>query len=130
MTAVLGPGAHPEAGRRPDAEPWVAVCRVADLVPERGAAAIVGDDQVALVRLLDGAVLAVDHRDPYSGARVMARGIVGTRGDVPTLASPMHKQVFDLRTGACLDAQGDEPRALRVWPVRVTDGVVEVRRPA
>ena len=34
---------------------------------------------------------------------MLARGIVGTRGDVPFVASPMHKQAFDLRTGQCLD---------------------------
>ena len=34
---------------------------------------------------------------------MLARGIVGTRGDVPFVASPMHKHAFDLRTGRCLD---------------------------
>ena len=51
--------------------------------------------------------------DPYSGAqRASSRGIVGTRQDAPTVASPMYKQVFDLRTGQCLDTQGKEPKAL------------------
>lgn len=109
--------------------PWVAVCRLTDLAPERGAAALVAGEQVALVRLVDDVVHAVDQRDPYSGAHVMSRGIVGTRGSAPTLTSPMHKQVFDLRTGECLEAMGSEPQALRVWPVRVERGVVEVRRP-
>ena len=99
-------------------------------MPERGAAALLGDGpaavQVALVRLHDGAVYAVSHRDPRTGAHVMARGIVGSRGDVPTLASPLHKEVYDLRTGACLD----DPRfALRVHPVRVDGGVVSVQDP-
>lgn len=109
--------------------PWVAVCRLRDLAPERGAAALVAGEQVALVRMVDDLVHAVDQRDPFSGAHVMSRGIVGSRGQVPTLTSPMHKQVFDLRTGACLDAMGKEPVGLRVWPARVTRGVVEVRRP-
>jgi len=39
----------------------------------------------------------------------------------------MYKQVFDLRTGACLDSQGKEPRSLRSWPVAVEDGQVLVR---
>lgn len=108
---------------------WVPVCRLTDLATERGAAALVDGEQVALVRTVDDEVHAVDQRDPFSGAHVMSRGIVGTRGEVTTLASPMHKQVFDLSTGRCLDAMGGEPLALRVWPVRVVDGVVEVRRP-
>jgi nitrite reductase (NADH) small subunit len=105
---------------------WTAVCRLDDLAPERGAAALVGGQQVALFRLVDDTVLAVDQLDPFSGAHVISRGIVGTRGDVPTVASPMYKQVFDLRTGRCLDGVGREPRDLRTRPVRVEGGVVLV----
>jgi nitrite reductase (NADH) small subunit len=70
-----------------------------------------------------GEVHAVDHHDPFSGANVIARGLVGSRQGVPTVASPMHKQSFDLVTGQCLD---DDSVALRVWPTRVTDGWVEI----
>jgi nitrite reductase (NADH) small subunit len=84
---------------------------------------------VALFRLFDGSVHAVGHRDPFSGAHVMARGIVGTRGDVPTVASPMYKQVFDLRTGVCLDVPEDPAVRLLVHAVRVRDGRVEVGPP-
>jgi nitrite reductase (NADH) small subunit len=104
---------------------WTAVCDFGSLVPDRGSAALVDGRQVALFRLRDSdEVLAVDHHDPFSGANVMARGLVGSRGDVPTVASPVFKQTFDLRTGACLD---DESVALGVWDIRVVDGVVEVR---
>ena len=108
---------------------WTAVCRVDDLAPERGAAALVGGEQVALFRLVDGTVLAVQQRDPYSGAYVISRGIVGTRGDVPTVASPMYKQVFDLRTGRCLDGVGREPQHLKAWDVRIEGDVVLVGGP-
>lgn len=104
---------------------WTRVCAVDDLVPDRGAAALVEGHQVALFRLSDsGAVHAVDHRDPFSQANVMARGLVGSRQGVPTVASPMHKQSFDLATGQCLD---DPDVSLQVWPTRVADGWVEVR---
>ena len=109
-----------------DAGPWTSVCSVEDLQPERGVAALVDGRQVALFRLFDGSLHAVGHRDPFSGAHVMARGIVGTRGDVPTVASPMYKQVFDLRTGVCLDAPEDPAVRLPVHAVRVRDGRVEV----
>lgn len=103
----------------------VAVCRVADLHPERGAAALVDGRQVALFRLAGtDEVLAVSHRDPFTGANVIARGLVGSRGDVVTVASPLLKQVFDLRTGHCLDEPGV---ALATYPVTVVDGVVHVR---
>ena len=107
---------------------WLAVCRLDALAPERGAVALVDGAQVAVFRLADDTVHAVQQLDPFSGAYVMARGIVGTRGDVPTLASPMYKQVFDLRTGLCLEAVGREPVNLSTWPVQVTGGTVFVDR--
>ncbi|WP_421734455.1 nitrite reductase small subunit NirD [Cellulomonas sp.] len=116
---------------------WTAVCRVDDLAPERGVAALLDGEQVALFRLVDGRVLAVQQHDPFSDAHVISRGIVGSRFvdevEVPTVASPMYKQVFDLTTGRCLDVAGKAPARglgpdLRTWPVRVTDGLVEVGR--
>ncbi|WP_243225624.1 nitrite reductase small subunit NirD [Microbacterium sp. CIAB417] len=109
-----------------DPQTLVRVCAVTDLEVERGRAALFGATQIALFLLVDGSVHAVDNLDPYSGANVLSRGIVGTRGEAPTVASPMHKQVFDLRTGECLDPQGKEPVALRVWPVTVIDGIVHI----
>lgn len=106
---------------------WTRICRVDDLLVERGAAALVGDRQIALFRTFDGRLFATDQIDPYSGAAVLSRGIVGDRAGVPTVASPMYKQVFDLRTGACLDTQGKDPLGVRVHPVAVTDGDVFVR---
>ena len=105
---------------------WTEVCRLTDLVPERGAAALVDGEQVAVIRLADDRVLAVQQLDPFSGAYVISRGIVGSRGDAPTIASPMYKQVFDLRTGACLESVGRDGQHLRVWPVRVEADVVLV----
>ncbi len=115
--------------RSPSRTVWTAVCRLDDLAPERGAAALVAGEQVALFRLVDDTVLAVDQLDPFSGAHVISRGIVGTRADVPTVASPMYKQVFDLRTGRCLDGVGREPVHLRAWSVRVDGDVVLVGAP-
>jgi NAD(P)H-dependent nitrite reductase small subunit len=109
---------------------WVAVCRLAELVPERGVAALVHGSQVALFRLLDDTVVAVQQRDPYSGAHVLSRGLVGTRGDAPTVASPMYKQVFDLRDGRCLDPVGQEPIDLETFDVLVRDGIVHLAVPA
>ncbi|GAA2801947.1 nitrite reductase small subunit NirD [Kribbella solani] len=101
------------------------VCAYDVLLPERGAAALLGDVQIALFRTHAGEVFAVGNQDPFSGANVMARGIVGSRGDVPTVASPMFKQVFDLRTGVCLD---DPDVVLPAYPVELVDGQVVVLR--
>jgi nitrite reductase (NADH) small subunit len=107
------------------AEPavWTAVCRYRDLQPERGVAALVGSVQVALFRTFDGAVYAIGNTDPFTGAHVLSRGIVGSRGEIPTVASPLHNQVFDLRTGACLD---DGTATAGAYNVRIRDGQVEM----
>jgi nitrite reductase (NADH) small subunit len=102
---------------------WTAVCARDDLQPERGAAAMIGGEQVALFRAFDGTLYAIGNQDPFTGAFVLSRGLVGTRGDIPTVASPLHKQVFDLRTGACLDDQGV---FVPVFAARERDGQVEV----
>jgi nitrite reductase (NADH) small subunit len=102
---------------------WTAVCPLSRLEPERGVAVLVDGAQVAVFRTHDGALYAIGHRDPISGANVMSRGIVGTRGDAVTVASPMHKQVYDLRTGECLDVPGVR---VPTFPVRCEAGVVEI----
>jgi nitrite reductase (NADH) small subunit len=105
---------------------WVQICPYERLEPERGVAALVEGAQIAVFLTHDRQLHAIDNYDPYARAHVLSRGIVGTRGDAPTVASPMHKQVYDLRTGACLDLPGV---AVRTYPVRCRDGMVEVRWP-
>lgn len=105
---------------------WRRVCALDDLEIERGRAALVDGAQIALFLLADGTVRATCNRDPYCDAYVLSRGIVGSRGDVPTLSSPMHKQVFDLRTGTCLDTRGKQPARLRTWQARSVDGQVQL----
>ncbi|WP_396448503.1 nitrite reductase small subunit NirD [Actinomadura sp.] len=102
---------------------WFHICSYADLIPERGVCAMVDGTQVAVFRVFDGGLHALSNLDPFSGAYVLSRGILGTRNGTPTIASPMYKQVFDLRTGVCLD----DPRvALPVFPVRRAGDRVEV----
>jgi nitrite reductase (NADH) small subunit len=103
---------------------WVDVIAETELPSEIGVPALVGNAPVAVFRTYDGAVHALSNLDPRTGASVMARGIVGSRGEVPTVASPLYKNVFDLRTGRCLD---DESLALARYETRVHDGVIQVR---
>lgn len=105
---------------------WTDVCPLDRITPERGVAALVDGRQVAVFRLADDRVLAVQQHDPYSGANVLSRGIVGSRGDVPTITSPLHKQVWDLGTGANLEPGGDAALDLATFDVEVRDGVVRV----
>lgn len=102
---------------------WRAICPASRLPVERGVAALVDGEQVAIFRTAAGDLHALSNHDPFSGAMVISRGIVGSRGDRHTVASPVFKQVFDLQTGRCLD---DPAVGLAVHPVRVVDGLVEV----
>ena len=83
---------------------WTDVASVDALTPDRGVAVMVGGRQVAVFLLSDGAVHAIDNHDPISQANVLSRGIVGDRGGVPVVASPIFKQCFELATGRCLDS--------------------------
>jgi nitrite reductase (NADH) small subunit len=103
---------------------WLPVCPLSRLPVERAVCVLLGGEQVALVRTREDTLYAVDNLDPVSGAMVMSRGIVGSRGDQDVLTSPMHKQAFSLTTGACLDVPDTW---LRVHDVRVVNGDVEVR---
>ena len=117
-------GTEPGAAGSVDAG-WSRICPVTALHPERGVAAMLDGQQVAVFLLHDGTVRAVQQTDPFASANVMSRGLVGTWRGRPSVASPMYKHVFDLESGACLDAKGDEPRSLRAYRTRVVDGVVE-----
>jgi nitrite reductase (NADH) small subunit len=107
-------------------ETWEDACALDELLPETGVCALIAGRQVALVRTaVPDAVYAVGNFDPFSKAFVLSRGIVGDRGGVPKIASPIYKQSFDLRTGQCLD----DPR-VRVpsFEVRVERGRILVCR--
>ena len=109
---------------------WIDVCGFAELLPERGACALVDGRQVAIFRTHDDELFALSNRDPFSGAYVLARGILGTRGSVPMVASPMYKQAFDLRTGRCLDDAARSVATFRIRRVRTASGErVEVALP-
>lgn len=106
---------------------WAPVCNRLELEPLWGEAAIVGGVQLALFLLPDGRVFAVSNHDPATGSAVMSRGIVGSKAvdghQRATIASPLHKDVFDLETGHCYTKPD---LRLPVWSVRDNDGVIEV----
>lgn len=103
---------------------WITVCPLERLIPGRGVAVLRPDGtQVAVFLLEDGALHAIGNVDPFSGAAVLSRGLVGDRGGEPTVASPLLKQVFSLRTGRCLD---DGTRAVTLHQVFVDGTVVRV----
>lgn len=122
--AIDHPGTDHSLVEIHDGERWVPVCGLDELLPGRGVAVLLGADQVALFRGSDGRdalLYALDNRDPFSGAQVLSRGLLGSRGRTRVLISPMLKQAFDLESGRCLDedtAPNGSGTTLRRWPVR------------
>ncbi|MDX3224438.1 nitrite reductase small subunit NirD [Streptomyces sp. ME19-01-6] len=100
---------------------WFAVCELSDLIPGRGVAALLPDGtQVAIFLDRAGQAYAIDNRDPFTGAYVLSRGLLGSVQERPFVASPLLKQRFDLETGRCLD---DEGVAVQAYAARIDDGV-------
>lgn len=86
---------------------WTAACPLTRLEPLRGVAVLLPDgSQVALFRLADDTIRAVGNVDPIGRAAVLSRGIVGDRGGMAVVQSPLKKQAFSLLDGSCLDAEG------------------------
>lgn len=103
---------------------WTEVCKLDDIIPDTGVAAKVGDQAVAIFRpARTDKLYALTAVDPFSGATVLARGMIGSVGETLTVASPIYKQRFALDSGACLD---DETVTLPTYDVKVEDGAVLV----
>ncbi|MGV0743970.1 nitrite reductase small subunit NirD [Mycolicibacterium sp. XJ870] len=99
---------------------WTTACRYDFLMPCRGVAVLLPDgSQAALFRLDDGSLHAVGNIDPFSGAAVLSRGIVGDRRGRATVQSPIKKQAFAFDDGSCLD---DPAVSIPVYRTRVTPG--------
>ncbi|WEH41923.1 nitrite reductase small subunit NirD [Streptomyces sp. AM 2-1-1] len=95
---------------------WFTLCERSLLTPGRGVAALLPDGrQVAVFLDRAGRVYAIDNRDPFTGAYVLSRGLIGSADGRPFVASPLLKQRFDLATGSCLD---DDEVAVEAFTLR------------
>jgi len=96
---------------------WIPVCSSEALAPGAATLARHGAARIAVLRLDDGTLCAVDNRCPHEGYPLQQGTLKG-----PVLTCCWHNYKFDARTGACL--MGDEDVA--TFPVREVDGRVEV----
>ena len=108
---------------QPTDDVWTPICEVDKLPADRGVTALVRGHAVAVFLTPDGSVYAIGNHDPFSRVTTLGRGIVGTRGGIPFVASTAARQAFDLRTGVCLD---DPSVSVPSYAVRVVDGIVQV----
>ena len=83
---------------------------------------------------------ALSNYDPFSGAFVLSRGIVGSTGDTLKVASPLYKQTFDLASGQTSEEALDDgarsfvadiesPSAHQATPAYETFGRLSFTRP-
>lgn len=102
---------------------WTAVCPAQDILPNTGVCALVAGRHVAIFRLKGDQYFAIDNLDPKSGASVMSRGLVGSLGELTVVASPLYKQHYDLRTGACIESP---ELSVRAYPLALREGQIWV----
>lgn len=101
---------------------WFAICSL-DEIPRRGGRRLaMGALRLAVFRTMDDRVFAVEDHCPHKGGR-LSEGIVHDN----CVTCPLHNLVIDLETG---QAQSVEPQSVRCFPVRVTNGTVQLNSDA
>ena len=102
------------------------LCSVEDLIANSGICALHEGEQVALFYLPEDEkkVYAIGNHDPFSGANVISRGIIGSITGKKVGASPIYKQHFELGSGQCIE---DENVSLKTYDVDLVDDQVMIR---
>jgi nitrite reductase (NADH) small subunit len=115
---------HSVATLASQTQTWVPVMASHRLRGDVGRCVLIDGKQIAIFRTADdNELFGLSNIDPFSGAPVISRGIVGSNSGEPKVASPMYKQSFSLRTGICFD---DPTVQLITYAVREVDGFIEV----
>ena len=69
---------------------------------------------------------ATDNQCPHKKDMVLARGLLGTDGEDPKVACPLHKKTFSLQNGKGLS---DPDFCVTTYPVELRDGELFVKLP-
>ena len=124
QAAVSDSTASPAAISTASSGTWHAVCALDDIWPNTGVCALVEGRQIAIFRLQDDLLYAIDNYDPHSDANVISRGIVGDLSGERVVASPIYKHHYQLRTGICVE---DTDIRLQTYPVELRDSAIWVQ---
>ncbi len=101
---------------------WHKICTLDNIQSNTGVCALVEGKQIALFRVNnEERIYALSNHDPFSGANVMSRGIIGDIQGERVVASPLYKQHFSLATGRCLE---DGEKYLEAYPSKIENGEV------
>lgn len=95
---------------------WHSICQVEEIPSLGGRTIRAGQMEIAVFRLSDGRIRAVDNRCPHKQGP-LAEGIVS--GD--TIICPLHARKINLETGEVLKPDSG---CVKTYPVKVEDGQV------
>lgn len=99
---------------------WFDIAPAADVPEGTHRCATAGEKPVVVIHA-DGELHAIANICPHAGLPI---GEGETRGGV--IVCPFHGYAYDLKTGRNLDYPHDEP-PVKKYPVRVTDGMIQVQ---
>ena len=104
---------------------WKKICNTAELLADTGLCAKGSEDQQIAIffEKKSQQLFAIDNHCPFSKANVLSRGLMAELNGVLTVASPIYKQHFDLKTGQCLE---DENVNVDTFQIRENAGNIEV----
>lgn len=104
---------------------WINVCATNDIPQDGGACVLVQDAQIAIFNFSHrNEWYATQNLCPHKQQMVLSRGMIGSVGDIPKVACPLHKKTFSLQTGECLS--GDDYH-IKTYPIKVENGMVFVQ---
>ncbi|MHB8079513.1 MAG: Rieske (2Fe-2S) protein [Candidatus Krumholzibacteriia bacterium] len=98
---------------------WTRICRLADIAPGATRAVVVDGERVLVCRVDDSRVFAIEDACTHDDAPLDQAVLEDC-----AIECPRHGARFDVTTGAVLRMPAASP--LPTWPVRVTDGWVEI----
>ena len=102
--------------------PWVEICALGD-IPARGCRVVQTErGQIAVFRTVEDEVFALDNRCPHKGGP-LSEGIVHGRW----VTCPLHNWRVAVDEGCVVKPSGQEGACVRTFPVRVENGIVQVK---
>ena len=98
---------------------WMRICRLADIVTGATRSVVIGGERVLVCRVDGSRVFAIEDACTHDDAPLDQAALEGC-----AIECPRHGARFDVTNGAVLRMPAASP--LPTWPVRVTDGWIEI----
>lgn len=106
---------------------WMPLGPASAIPRDSGSAMRVPGGQIAVFHhAAEDRYFATQNHCPHKKDMVLARGLLGSEGDQPKVACPMHKKTFALETGKGLS---DPAFCVQTYPVEVREGELFVKLP-